>query len=180
MKFLSLLAPLALVSTAFAAPSPGGWNDWNNALSQGDATDIVNKFITILSHSNVAAANATAQALIGDGFFEKSDSINILAGFPLGSTTTDGKQAYINGVLNAPGLNGAETIKILVSGNNIVWYWRFTAIGSKQVPVQGFNLFEISNKKQITGLYVEFNSIAWGIDTGYTTTDRNGNKLPLA
>ncbi|KEF52448.1 uncharacterized protein A1O9_11689 [Exophiala aquamarina CBS 119918] len=178
MKFLSLLAHLTLVSTGFALP--GGWNDWNNALTQGDATDIVSKFITILSHSDVSVANATAQALIADNFFEKSDSINMLAGFPLGSTTTTGKQTYINGVLNAPGLNGAETIKILASGNNIVWQWRFTAIGTKQLPVQGFNLFEISEKKQINGLYVEFNSIAWGIDTGFTTTDRMGKNLPVA
>ncbi|KAK5048678.1 hypothetical protein LTR84_005769 [Exophiala bonariae] len=178
MKFFSIAAPLALVSSVLAAP--GGWNDWNTGLTQGDALDIVSKFTQVLSHSDVKAANATAQALIGDGFFENSDSINILAGFPLGSTTTNGKQAYINGVLNAPGLNGAENLKILVSGNNILWYWRFNAIGSKQLPVKGFNLFEINNKKQITGLYVEFNSIAWGIDTGYTTTDRTGKTLPLA
>lgn len=114
---------------------------------------------------------------------EKKENVftdQLLTKGQLGSTTTNGKQAYINGVLNAPGLNGAENLQILVSGNNILWYWRFTAIGSKQVPVKGFNLFEINNKKQITGLYVEFNSIAWGIDTGYTTTDRTGKTLPLA
>lgn len=81
MKFFSLLAPLALVSTGLAFP--GGWNNQNYGLSQGDAVDIVSKFTQILSHSDVAAANATAQALIGEGFVEKSDSINILAGIPV-------------------------------------------------------------------------------------------------
>ena len=81
MKFLSILAPLALVSAAVALPA---WNDWNgNCVTQAEADDIVNKFASILAHSNVNAANATAQALIADGFFEKSDSINLLAGFPV-------------------------------------------------------------------------------------------------
>lgn len=84
MKFLSFVAPFALLSSALAVP--GGWNDWNNGLTQGDAADIVSKFTQILSHSDVKAANATAQALIGDGFFENSDSINVLAGFPVSAS----------------------------------------------------------------------------------------------
>jgi hypothetical protein len=52
-------------------------------LTQADADDIVAKFISILDHPDVAAANATAQALIGPNFFEKSDSINMLAGHPV-------------------------------------------------------------------------------------------------
>ena len=89
MKFLSILAPLALASTAVALPN---WRDWNGAgpvcpestcLTQADAEDIANKFASVLNHPDVNAANATAQALIADGFFEKSDSINMLAGHPV-------------------------------------------------------------------------------------------------
>ena len=55
----------------------------NKCLTQTDADEIVAKFISLLEHPDVAAANATAQALIGDTFFEKSDSINMLAGHPV-------------------------------------------------------------------------------------------------
>ncbi|KIV95000.1 hypothetical protein PV10_02709 [Exophiala mesophila] len=177
MKFFGVIASLAMATTALAAP---GWGDWSGGLTQRDAEDIVAKFSSILTHADIPTANKTAQALIAEGYTEISDSINILAGFPIGGVTFNGKQSYINGVLYSPSLTGIENLKIAPAGNNLViWYWKFTGIGSKQVPVRGFNLFEINKQKQITSLYVEFNSIAWGIDTGYTTTDPTGKKLPL-
>lgn len=70
---------------------------------------------------------------------------------------------------------------ILPAGcNKVVWYWTFTGIGSKLLPINGINIFEITSKKQIADMYVEFNNIAWGIDTGFTVYSRNGTKLPLA
>jgi hypothetical protein len=89
MKFSNILASVALASTATALPS---WKDWHGArpswvgsgcLTQADADDIVAKFVSILDHPDVNASNATAQALIGPDFFEKSDSINMLAGHPV-------------------------------------------------------------------------------------------------
>lgn len=97
MKFLSILATLALASTAVALPKLGAnWRDWHgadpkcpesNCLTQIDADAIVSKFISILDHRDVATANATAQGLIADGFFEESDSINMLAGHPVCTKT---------------------------------------------------------------------------------------------
>ncbi len=91
MKFSSVLASVAFASSALALP--GNWNDWvkggplcppaNNCLTQGDADDIVAKFVSLLDHPDVNAANATAQALLGPDFYEKSDSINMLAGHPV-------------------------------------------------------------------------------------------------
>ena len=92
MKFSTVLASVAFASSALALP--GNWNDWvkggplcppanNQCLTQADADDIVAKFISLLDHPDVNAANATAQALIGPNFFEKSDSINMLAGHPV-------------------------------------------------------------------------------------------------
>ncbi|KIX03557.1 uncharacterized protein Z518_07110 [Rhinocladiella mackenziei CBS 650.93] len=187
MKFLSVLAPLALASTAAAMPR---WRDWHGAgpkcpestcLTQVDAEDIVSKFASVLDHPDVAASNSTAQALIADGFFEKSDSINMLAGHPIGAVTFSGKASYIQGVLLAPSITGIETMKVMVAGcTNVLWYWKFTGIGTKQLPINGFNLFEITPEKQIADMYVEFNNIAWGIDTGLTVYSRNGTELPLA
>ncbi|KIW19501.1 hypothetical protein PV08_00073 [Exophiala spinifera] len=188
MKFLGVVTSLALASTAVAAP---GWTPWqqggkpqgpSSCLTQNDANDIVNKFISVLDHPDVDASNATAQALIADGFFEKSDSINLLAGFPAGSDSFSGKAQYIQGVLLAPSVTGINTNMILPAGcTKVVWYWTFTGIGSKQLPVNGINIFDITpDKKQIAATYVEFNSIAWGIDTGYTVYGPDGTKLPLA
>ncbi|KIX99590.1 uncharacterized protein Z520_04223 [Fonsecaea multimorphosa CBS 102226] len=187
MKFSSIVAPLLLASTVAAVP---GWRDWHDAgskcpqstcLTQADADDIVAKFISILDHPDVAASNATAQALLGDNFFEKSDSINMLAGHPIGAVTFSGKTQYIQGVLLAPSITNITTHKTMVAGcTNVLWYWNMAGIGSKQIPVNGFNLFEITAEKQIADMYVEFNNIGWGIDTGFTVYSRNGTKLPLA
>lgn len=104
MKFFTAVASLALASTVTAAP---GWLEWTSSsdsdsgassdpgsgsgsckaecpqdacLQQSDAEDIVNKFISVLNHPDVEVANAAAQELLGDDFFEDSDSINMLAG----------------------------------------------------------------------------------------------------
>ncbi|KAK6371492.1 hypothetical protein LTS17_008742 [Exophiala oligosperma] len=196
MKLLSvIITSIALASTTIAAP--GGWTQWqggagggksgnnnngnNNCLSQNDANDIVNKFISVLNHPDINASNATAQALIADGFFEKSDSINMLAGHPAGSESFKGKAQYIQGVLLAPSITGINTNMVLPAGcDKVVWHWTFTGIGTRQLPVNGINIFEITAKKQIADMYVEFDNIAWGIDTGITVYSRNGTKLPLA
>jgi hypothetical protein len=37
-----------------------------------------------------------------------------------------------------------------------------------QYPIKGFNLFNLtSDLSQVSSINVEFNSIAWGLDTGY-------------
>ena len=48
---------------------------------------------------------------------------------------------------------------------NILWYWKMI-VGTDKAPVQGFNLMEIDENDKLAGQFVEFNSIAWSIDTG--------------
>jgi hypothetical protein len=63
---------------------------------------------------------------------------------------------------------GINTLEIDVAGcNKILWYWLFTGIGSQQYEVKGFNLFTITPASQIAQVNLEFNSIAWALDTGY-------------
>ena len=78
MKFLSFIASFVLVAVAIAGvPSNGS----GYGLTQEFAENVVEQFITILSHSDIAAANTTAQALLCDeGFKETSDSILSLEG----------------------------------------------------------------------------------------------------
>lgn len=63
--------------------------------------------------------------------------------------------------------------------NNVLWYWQMI-IGSKQIPVKGMNLFEITDEGKIANMFIEFNNIGWGIDIGFTATNPAGKKLPTA
>lgn len=82
MKFSHILSALALTSSAIAAPALGR-RDWGNCLAQSTAEDLVNGYISILEHSDVATANATAQAILADDYTEISDSILSLEGQPV-------------------------------------------------------------------------------------------------
>ncbi|KIX95415.1 uncharacterized protein Z520_08932 [Fonsecaea multimorphosa CBS 102226] len=168
MKFIYLLAPLSLVAGVMAAAHPRRDSGWQDCLSQTEAESIVNQYISILEHTDVAAANATAQSLLDANYTETSDSILSLEGLPLGTATFVGKDVYIDGTLSSPGLNGITTIEILVAGcTKVLWYWNFLGVGSGQYEVKGFNLFTITDSLQISETHLEFNSIAWGLDTGY-------------
>lgn len=86
MKF-SLIAgaALALVSSTIAKPTG---KSWANCIAQSTAEDIVNKYITILSHPDIQAANATAQALLANDYQEVSDSILSLEGQPVSTISS--------------------------------------------------------------------------------------------
>lgn len=84
MKFSLALAPLALVTSVTASTlHTRDWSDWQNCLSQSQAETIVNEYASILTHSDPAAANATAQALLDVNYVEISDSILSLEGQPV-------------------------------------------------------------------------------------------------
>ncbi|KIW52168.1 hypothetical protein PV05_07830 [Exophiala xenobiotica] len=166
MKLFFILAPLALAASVAASALPKRGD--GGCLSQSEAESIVSQYASILTHTDVATANATAQALLDENYTEISDSILSLEGQPLGTATFVGKQLYIAGVLNSPGVTGINTLEIDVAGcNKILWYWLFTGIGSQQYEIKGFNLFTITPASQIVQVNLEFNSIAWALDTGY-------------
>ena len=86
MKFLTLAAVLGLASSAAAVSgSSKSRRDSSNStcLDQRAADDIVAKFITVLEHVDIQAANDTVQDLLSTTFFETSDSINTLQGSPV-------------------------------------------------------------------------------------------------
>jgi len=151
--------------TASALPKRQGWQD---CLSQSEAESIVSQYSSLLSHSDPTTANATAQALLADDYVEISDSILSLEGLPLGSATFVGKQVYIGGILNSPPVLGINTLEVLVAGcTKVLWYWNFLDVGSGEYEIKGFNLFSITPALQINQTNLEFNSIAWALDTGY-------------
>ena len=104
------------------------------------------------------------------------DPVSLLTPIKLGSVTRPDKQSIISNVLAFPA-NGINTLEIVFTCDKILWYWVFTGIGTKKYEVKGFNLFTITPKGQISLMYIEFNSIAWGADTGFTIFTRNGTLL---
>lgn len=100
--------------------------------------------------------------------------------------TSDGiaahsKQEWTQGVLHAPPFGGVQTLRLLVFCDQVLWYWQFDQIGSGQYPVKGFNLFTMSRQGDnlvASEVDIEFDSIAWGLDTGLSVTYRDGTTLP--
>ena len=94
MKFFATLAATAAAIGA-AAAAPGGGNYQSPSpipgyppgipwcLSDQQANFIVKNYAALLSSPSGAAKNQTAQVSIADGYTETSDSIDILAGFPV-------------------------------------------------------------------------------------------------
>jgi hypothetical protein len=57
----------------------------HNCLQPWQATNIVNAFLYLLANPTAANFNATAKALLSKDYTDTSDSINQLAGIPVGS-----------------------------------------------------------------------------------------------
>ena len=87
MKFITIAASFTLASLAAAVPEltrlKRDASSNSTCLQQSDADGIVAKFITVMQHTDIEAANATVQDLLSDSFFETSDSINSIAGQPV-------------------------------------------------------------------------------------------------
>lgn len=104
MKFFTAITALAAAGAASAAAiSERGWGSpipgypWGNGICLTDqqANFLVQQYMGLLTNPNRQQVNQTAQYLVTNNYFESSDSINILAGFPLGSNSFNGKQDFI-------------------------------------------------------------------------------------
>ncbi|EXJ65582.1 hypothetical protein A1O7_01923 [Cladophialophora yegresii CBS 114405] len=184
MRFLKFTASIALTSVVAAVPDLSkvrrDASSNSTCVSQSDAESIVAEFITVMEHKDINTANETVLELLSDSFTEASDSINTIAGNALGSITFPNKGAYIASVLNAPAPRNITTLKLMPAGcTNILWYWKMQ-VGTDLVPVQGFNLMEVGGNNKLLGQLIEFNSIAWAVNTGFTVKNRAGQNVPVA
>lgn len=78
MKFLSILLPLAAITSSVLASG-----EWQSCLSSAQAQSIVDRSIIFLSHEDVPLANQTARGLFDPNIQEFGDSINSLRGDPV-------------------------------------------------------------------------------------------------
>lgn len=172
MKFTLPLAALAAATSVSATSYFPGCSK-HKCISQGIVDKFIPRFTAILEHQDSDLGNFTQamQTMLSDSFQEISDSINSLAGISLGSVTTPSKEEYISETENAPPDSNIQTIFAVPAGcRDIIWHWNFPTVGSSAQPVKGFNYFELNEMCQIETMSIEFNSIAWGADIGFTTT----------
>ena len=64
-----------------------------------------------------------------------------------------------------------DTLSVFHDCNNILWRWNVKGLALNVYPVKGMNQFTVDPKTgQISQSNIEFNSIAWGTDIGFTCT----------
>ena len=61
----------------------------------------------------------------------------------------------------------------------VSWRWSTSSLGLAKYPVNGINDFEVQNPMtgQLIANHLEFNSIAWGVDTGYKCQFPTGQEI---
>ena len=172
-----VLQALSLLSLASAAAVPAPAAKANHR-ARGDsclcldvATEIVNGFLSLISAYN----NDTANALLADNFVDTSDSIDYLAGIPLGGPTFPSKAIFELGQGSQPPVP-ISLLKIdAVTCDVIAFRWvAFPAIGT--LGVNGIDILYTVNGGdknsvgpggwQISQVFSEFNSAAWIVDLG--------------
>ncbi|EHY57227.1 hypothetical protein HRR83_002719 [Exophiala dermatitidis] len=137
------------------------------------ATEIVNNFAQLLEFTSYAGNAAqgipagsgykqdVSDATLSDKFTDISDSINFMAGFPLGSVTFNSKAAfdYGQGVLQ-PEVS-VTTLNVFHDCNSITWRYRLLP-NPQALPVTGINYMIIDPADgKILKNYAEFDNGAW-------------------
>ncbi|EXJ70285.1 uncharacterized protein A1O5_06353 [Cladophialophora psammophila CBS 110553] len=133
-------------------------------LNSPEATDIVSTFASFLTAPQAPDFASKANVLLADNFTDTSDSINFLAGYPLGGKTFPSKTAFIAGQGAQRPIPTLTTLDIFFSCNKIAWRWLAQGIGSGQYEVKGIDTFTITPSGQISEVFAEFNSAAWAAD----------------
>lgn len=137
-----------------------------NCLSQSDASNLVNAFGGLLTNYSTAAT----QALLTPDFVDVSDSINYLAGIPLGSVTFPNRAAFEASQGAQPPI-GFQVLAIdAVTCDTIAFRWN-ASVAARRLPVQGINILNAvksdnTGNWMISKVFSEFNSAAWIVNYG--------------
>ena len=144
-------------------------------LTNATASYLTNGYGQLLS----AYTNATANSLLASDFTDTSDSINWLAGIPLGGYTFASKAAFIAGQGTQLPI-GFNVDHMFFTCTEVAFRWT-ASVGMKKFPAKGINTFVASNLNntaagwQIQTMYSEFNVGAWEHDIGRTCSPQGAN-----
>jgi len=182
MRFSSVVVPVTLAAVASAAPTLNtrGYDGGAQCIPYDVAIEIENQWIsTLTAYNSAVAANLLAPELV-----DYSDSINYIAGIPLGGPTFPSAQAYEAGQGSQPpiGLTVLGTDAITCDGV-IALRW-VAQVGQNVYPAQGITILNAVKKGndavvgptgwQLAQIHTEFNSAAWLVDIGGTCPPPSG------
>ena len=140
-------------------------------LTTDTANTLINGFASLLTNYS----NATANSLLASDFSDTSDSINQLAGYPIGGPTFANKTAFMQGQGSQPAIGFTVLNVDAINCTNVAFRWS-AVVGEKLFPIKGVNSFVASNLNgstqgwQIKTMYSEFNSLGWFLNVGGTIT----------
>ncbi|KAK4142675.1 uncharacterized protein C8A04DRAFT_13055, partial [Dichotomopilus funicola] len=129
-----------------------------------DVTTLVDAYVRILSADHWDDANGK---YLADNFIDRSDSINSLAGKPLGTATFPTKKSFIDYETATP-----DHLPLVVTHSTptscteiaLIWQATFGVDPEKQQQVRGLTIIGATHAAgswQIQSLDVEFNNIAY-------------------
>jgi hypothetical protein len=94
-------------------------------------------------------------------------SANGLHVFPqVSAAVVTSGEAWYNEAKKFP-VKSIKKTEVLVAGrNNVLIYFQFDKVGNARYNIAGFVLLRISEDKKVWEALIEFDSIAWGVNTG--------------
>ncbi|KAK3375546.1 hypothetical protein B0T24DRAFT_202946 [Lasiosphaeria ovina] len=167
LKSLALFSLAAVTTSAAAAVKSDNPRSQQSCLCSNTVDTLLSAYVRILSEPKW---NDTEAKYLADSFRDTSDSINILAGIPLGSVTFPSKQALIAHETSAP---DNLPIKITSIGpydcTSVSFIWSAT-FGAGN-PVRGITILGATKAAgwwQIASIDMEMNSCAFARNIGGT------------
>lgn len=156
-------------------------------ITQDEANTFINTYIAVYTKTDPDFAE-TAKTILTSNFTEFSASINMLFGraptFNNGENL-DSRALFIEYLTDVPQATASDvtTLDTLVVCDKILWYFSFGQVGggNGRFPVEGGILFYLvrtgDGKLQAEKAAIEFNSLAWALDIGFTCQYPNGTQV---
>ncbi|KAJ9614996.1 hypothetical protein H2200_001070 [Cladophialophora chaetospira] len=164
-----------IISTLLIAllPIVSAWS----CLSDSDAQYVVDQSIVVIKHPDVDAARQAGLALYAPNVIVNGDSINVLNDVPLGTTVYSNITAYLDDTLSIQGPSEVNVIAIVHDCSSLVWFWEFIGVGGPTAArVRGMTYTQVNADKQVISENVEFNSLTWAENLGFTVTPPAGGE----
>lgn len=184
MRFSSVVAPVALAAVASAAPaslSSRGYDGGPSCIPYDVATAIETQWISTLTNFDASVASN----LLYPDLVDTSDSINYIAGIPLGGPTFPSAQAYIQGQGAQPPIGFTILGTDAITCDGVIALRWVGQVGANVYPAQGITILKAikvgdqanvgPNGWQLAEIHTEFNSAAWLVDVGGSCPPPSGS-----
>lgn len=190
---MKLTAIIPLMAAAAIAVQPPGWlpqvggkrgssSKYGECITQPQADTFINTFIAVRTRTGPDFAQ-TAESILTHDFTQRSTSIQMLRGDPPEGMNFDSRAAWVANLRTNPftPASNVTTIETLVDCDKIGWFFEAAQVGNGRFPVKGAQLFYMVSTPdgvpKAKEAEVEFNSLAWALNTGFSCTYRNGTEV---